>query len=108
MKRYRYLIVGGGMTADAAAHAVREAEPGVHVTMVFPEPAIGARPFPADLAKAVTEDYRARGVEVLAGETVAGLSRQGERTVVRTSGGREVTADAVVAGLGVVPSVELA
>jgi hypothetical protein len=27
MKDYKYLIIGGGMTADAAVHGIREAGP---------------------------------------------------------------------------------
>ena len=44
------------------------------MTMVFPEPGIGFRLFPADLSASVTDYYREQGVEVLAGETVAAAS----------------------------------
>src|SRR4029079_15682471 len=48
--------------------------------------------------------YREKGVEVLAGEMVASAS--GKR--VETQSGRVLAADAVVAGLGVIPDTELA
>src|SRR3989442_2031357 len=38
MNRYRYLIIGGGMTADAAAHGIREVDPSGTVALVSAEP----------------------------------------------------------------------
>src|SRR5881409_3706029 len=38
MPDYTHLIVGGGMTADAAAQAIREAEPGASIGLVGAEP----------------------------------------------------------------------
>jgi len=35
---YRYLIVGGGMTADAAAHGIREADPQGSIGLIGAEP----------------------------------------------------------------------
>src|SRR5206468_2912979 len=38
MKHYRYLIIGGGMTADAAARAIRAADPAGAVGLISAEP----------------------------------------------------------------------
>ncbi|MFL5942384.1 MAG: NAD(P)/FAD-dependent oxidoreductase [Gaiellaceae bacterium] len=95
-------VIGGGFIgSEIAAGLVGN---GVRVTMLFPEPGIGFRLFPTDLSASVTDYYREKGVEVLAGEMVASAS--GDR--VETQSGRTIEADAVVAGLGVVPDVELA
>jgi 3-phenylpropionate/trans-cinnamate dioxygenase ferredoxin reductase component len=95
-------VIGGGFIgSEIAAGLVGN---GVRVTMLFPEPGIGHRLFPADLSASVTEYYREKGVEVLAGEMVASAS--GDR--VETQSGRTVEADGVVAGLGVIPDTELA
>jgi NADPH-dependent 2,4-dienoyl-CoA reductase/sulfur reductase-like enzyme len=72
--------------------------------MVFPEPGIGGRLFPQDLAASVTEYYREQGVEVLAGETVAAV----DGTRVTLGSGRVLEGDGVVAGLGIEPATELA
>jgi 3-phenylpropionate/trans-cinnamate dioxygenase ferredoxin reductase subunit len=72
--------------------------------MLFPEPGIGYRLFPAGLSASVTDYYREKGVDVLDGEMVSSAS--GDR--VETESGRTIEADAVVAGLGVVPNTELA
>src|SRR3989442_1632514 len=38
MLNYTYLIIGGGMTADAAAHAIREADPAGEIGLLSAEP----------------------------------------------------------------------
>jgi NADPH-dependent 2,4-dienoyl-CoA reductase/sulfur reductase-like enzyme len=38
MPRYKYLIVGGGMTADAAVQAIREADADGSIGVVGAEP----------------------------------------------------------------------
>jgi NADPH-dependent 2,4-dienoyl-CoA reductase/sulfur reductase-like enzyme len=95
-------VIGGGFIgSELAAGLVGN---GCRVTMLFPEPGIGHRLFPLGLSASVTDYYREKGVEVLAGEMVASAS--GDR--VETASGRAIEADAVVAGLGVVPDTELA
>lgn len=95
-------VIGGGFIgSEVAAGLVGN---GCRVTMLFPEPTIGFRLFPEDLATSVTEYYREKGVEVLAGETVSAASGSS----VTLGSGRTLDVDAVVAGLGVVPNVELA
>jgi NADPH-dependent 2,4-dienoyl-CoA reductase/sulfur reductase-like enzyme len=95
-------VIGGGFIgSELAAGLVGN---GCRVTMLFPEPGIGHRLFPLGLSASVTDYYREKGVEVLAGEMVASAS--GDR--VETASGQSIEADAVVAGLGVVPDTELA
>jgi 3-phenylpropionate/trans-cinnamate dioxygenase ferredoxin reductase subunit len=95
-------VIGGGFIgSELAAGLVGN---GCRVTMLFPELGIGHRLFPTDLSASVTDYYREKGVEVLAGETVDTAS--GDR--VTTGSGRTIEADAVVAGLGVIPDTELA
>ncbi len=98
----RTVVIGGGFIGSEIAAALTGA--GAKVTMLFPEEGIGWRLFPPALSHAVTEDYRARGVDVLAGETVSDAGA----TSVTTGAGRTIDADVVVAGLGIVPETELA
>jgi 3-phenylpropionate/trans-cinnamate dioxygenase ferredoxin reductase component len=98
----RVAVIGGGFIgSEIAAGLIGN---GYRVTMLFPEPGIGYRLFPADLSASVTDYYREQGVDVLAGEMVASAS--GDR--VDTASGQTIEADAVVAGLGVIPDTELA
>jgi NADPH-dependent 2,4-dienoyl-CoA reductase/sulfur reductase-like enzyme len=98
----RFIVIGGGFIGSeiSAALALNRCP----VTMIFPESGIGARIFPAELSVALNDYFRARGVEVLSGASVTGI----ERHRVTLGDGRELEADAVVAGIGIEPTVELA
>ena len=102
----RFCVIGGGFIGSEIAAAL--ALNGVPVTMVFPEPGIGGRIFPAELSRALSDHYRDRGVNVLPGASVAGIERNGELNRVVLDDGRMLQAEAVVAGLGIKPNVELA
>src|SRR5574340_903454 len=102
----RVVVVGGGFIGSEVAAAL--ATSGCSVSMLFPETGIGARLFPADLSAAVNDYYREQGVEVHDGELVDEIVRDGDRYRVTTKSGRELEADAVVAGLGIVPNTSLA
>ncbi|HEY2854812.1 MAG TPA: FAD-dependent oxidoreductase, partial [Gemmatimonadaceae bacterium] len=85
----------------------------VQVVMIFPGEGIGGRMYPPDLAAFLNDVYREKGVELLAGSTVTGCELRDQKpvlTVRRDPAGdeREVRVDAVVAGIGVQPNVELA
>ena len=91
-------IVGSGKSivtfAPTPTSAAAFVGAGAKVTMIFPEPTVGFRVFPRDLGDFVTQYYRDKGVDVQAGGTV-------------TDPG-DIDADVVVAGLGILPNVELA
>jgi NADPH-dependent 2,4-dienoyl-CoA reductase/sulfur reductase-like enzyme len=88
----RVAVIGGGFIGSEIAAALVGV--GASVSMTFPEPTIGFRLFPRGLGDFVTGYYRDKGVEVNAGGTV--------------DSPRELDADIVVAGLGIIPNVELA
>lgn len=58
MTSYQYLIVGGGMTADAAAKAIREADPkaGIGIISSEPHPPYARPPLSKSLWKGESED----------------------------------------------------
>jgi NADPH-dependent 2,4-dienoyl-CoA reductase/sulfur reductase-like enzyme len=100
------LVIGGGFIGSEIAAAL--APYADRVTMVFPEHGIGARIFPAALSAALNDYYRGRGVEVLSGISVTGIGQHGASSLITLADGRALEADAVVAGLGIEPNVELA
>jgi 3-phenylpropionate/trans-cinnamate dioxygenase ferredoxin reductase subunit len=102
----RFVVIGGGFIGSEIAAAL--AMNARSVTLVFPEPGIGARIFPTELSASVTDDYREHGVDVLAGASVTAIERKGGGMQVATGDRRVLQADAVVAGLGIEPNVELA
>ena len=86
----RFLVAGGGFIGSEIAAALRSQ--GREVTMVVPEPGIGWRLFPPDLARFVTDYYREQGIDVRT------------ETFFESADGFDV----LVAGLGIVPRTELA
>ena len=102
----RIVVVGGGFIGSELAAAM--AMNGCNVTMLFPDDAIGARVYPESLADAVTAYYTEKGVEIRAGTTVKGGARDGQGVKVELSDGDSLRADAVVAGLGIVPNTRIA
>jgi NADPH-dependent 2,4-dienoyl-CoA reductase/sulfur reductase-like enzyme len=105
----RFAVIGGGFIGSEIAAAL--AQNGKDVTMVFPDEAIGARLFPADLASSLTARYRAEGVEVLPRASVTDVAERGDQLVVTLdtdAGVQELAVDGVVAGIGTQPNVELA
>jgi 3-phenylpropionate/trans-cinnamate dioxygenase ferredoxin reductase component len=96
------IVIGGGFIGSELAASL--AANGWRVTMIFPERGIASRVLPVELSAYVTEEYRARGVEVLTDETVAAAGA----TWVTTGSGRTIEADVVAAGLGIEPATDLA
>jgi NADPH-dependent 2,4-dienoyl-CoA reductase/sulfur reductase-like enzyme len=102
----RFAVIGGGFIGSEIAAAL--ALNGKEVVMIFPGKDIGDRLFPRALAEFVSNFYRNKGVELLAGEKIIGLEARGNERVLKTSTHRETVADCVVAGVGIEPNVELA
>ncbi len=107
----RFAIIGGGFIGSEVAAALTMN--GKNVVMAFPGDGIGSRLFPADLSAFLNEFYRQKGVEVLTGVQVIGWEKRQGKPVLKarneqTKGDREIVADAVVAGIGIEPKVDLA
>jgi NADPH-dependent 2,4-dienoyl-CoA reductase/sulfur reductase-like enzyme len=107
----RFAIIGGGFIGAEIAAAL--AMNGKEVVMILPGEAIGSHMFPPELASFLNDYYRQKGVQVLAGQVVAGIENRGSKSVLKIHGAQsnseqQVTFDGVVAGIGVEPNVELA
>jgi NADPH-dependent 2,4-dienoyl-CoA reductase/sulfur reductase-like enzyme len=105
-KGNRFLVIGGSFIGSEIAAALTIV--GQQVTMVFPENAISERAFPKNLSKFLNEYYRLNRVEVLTGESIVSVQKEGNRIVARTGSGRALEVDGVVAGIGIRPKLDLA
>jgi len=105
-RKSSFTVIGGGFIGSEIAAAL--ATNGCKVTMVFPEDGICARIFSPALAGFLVDYYRDKGVEVLAGEYINAVQRNGDSFNISTNSGKNVSAGAIVAGLGIEPSVDLA
>jgi 3-phenylpropionate/trans-cinnamate dioxygenase ferredoxin reductase component len=106
-----FVIVGAGFIGSEMAAAL--AMNGKRVTLVFPEDAVGTPLYPAGLARSVSALFQAKGVELVPrARAIACGSCDGKQllTVRDIESGRErtITADGVIAGIGVEPNVALA
>lgn len=105
-KGARIGVIGGGFIGSEIAAAL--ASNGEQVVMVFPQPGIGARVYPADLSDFVTGYYREKGVEVHTGVEIQAIDRHGSGFVMRGKDGQVIEVDHIVAGIGIQPNTALA
>ena len=99
-------VIGGGFIGSEIAAAL--VMNGKKVTMLFPEEGIGARVYPRELSQYLNYFFREKGVEVLTGVNVKDLKKRNGSYLLVTDKGHQVPVDGVIAGIGIVPNVELA
>jgi NADPH-dependent 2,4-dienoyl-CoA reductase/sulfur reductase-like enzyme len=104
-KGERFAIIGGGFIGTEIAAAL--AMNGKKVTMIFPGHEIGDRMFPRELARYVSGVYKAKGVELSGGEKVVASEGRGNQRTLKTTSGKTIRVDAVVAGIGIEPDIAL-
>lgn len=100
------IVIGGGFIGSEIAAALTII--GCKVTMVFPDDGIGARIYPPKLSEFLNDYFREKGVNVLAGEMVRTLEKKDGHFIVKTENNKTLSADAIVAGIGIEPEVGLA
>jgi len=107
--RRSVLVIGGGFIGSEMAAALRTTK--LDVSMIFPGGALAERVFPQEVAQAVTETYRERGIRIHDHDVpVAIESRRGDLVgfVTHTRTGRRIESDLIVVGIGISPSTDLA
>jgi len=99
-------VIGGGFIGSEVAAVL--AANHCKVTMIFPDETIGARIYPAGLARFLDGYYRAKGVEILTEDSVTAVAQEGGGYRLNTKAGRDLQADGVVVGIGITPETMLA
>ena len=105
-KGEHFAVIGGGFIGSEIAAALTMN--GKKVTLIFPGHDVGERLFPRDLARYVSSIYKAKGVELMPRERVVASEARGNQRALKTSSGKTIVTDAVVAGIGIEPNIELA
>ncbi|HET6453580.1 MAG TPA: FAD-dependent oxidoreductase [Armatimonadota bacterium] len=100
------VVIGGGFIGSELASSLNQNK--INVTMIYPEPYVVSRVFPEYLGKALQSLYQERGVRILSGDVPASIEQSGRKWVTQTRNGERVESDMLIAGLGIVPAVELA
>lgn len=102
----RFAVIGGGFIGSEIAAAL--AMNGKKVTLIFPGHDICDRLFPRELARYVSGIYKEKGVELMPGEKVVASEAHGNQHALKTTSEKAIVVDAVVAGIGIEPNIELA
>jgi NADPH-dependent 2,4-dienoyl-CoA reductase/sulfur reductase-like enzyme len=107
LKECRSLVViGGGFIGLEVASSA--AQLGVNVTVVERQPALLDRALPAGIAAQVERLHRSRGVAIELNSRAISIAGGATVKSVVLEDGRELPADVVVIGIGVIPNTELA
>ncbi|MBA3494364.1 MAG: FAD-dependent oxidoreductase [Gammaproteobacteria bacterium] len=101
-----FAVIGGGFIGSEVAAAL--AMNGRTVSLITPENGICTRLLPAEAVAFFNDYYSQKGVEVITGESVVGLEGTGVNLTLATKNKRRINTNGVVAGIGIVPNVELA
>jgi 3-phenylpropionate/trans-cinnamate dioxygenase ferredoxin reductase subunit len=101
-----FLVVGGGFIGSEIAAALRMQDR--EVTLVLNGEGIGEGLYPPGLSRWLVDYYRGKGVTVRQGTTVERVESRNGRLHIPTRDGESLSAEVVVAGLGIEPAVELA
>ena len=99
-------VIGGGFIGSEIAAALTMN--GKKVSMLFPDEGIGARVYPRDLSQYLNGFFREKGVEVLTGVNVKDMKKSKDSYLLITDKGHPVPVDGVIAGIGLMPNIELA
>jgi len=101
----RFVIIGAGYIGlEVAAVATKR---GASVTVLEMAPRVMMRTAAPQVSAFYEDEHRKHGVVIHTGAKVDGIAANGASFVVHTSAGK-VDADVVIAGVGIVPNIELA
>jgi len=103
----RHLVIaGGGLIGLEVAASARAL--GAQVTVLESQPRLLARGVPADIAAVLTGRHAAEGVKVRCNVNVNAVNADLDGVLIALADGRELSADALLVGIGALPNVELA
>lgn len=102
----RLVVIGGGYIGLEVAAVARKA--GMDVTVVEAMPRVLARVTTPQVSAFYEALHRAEGVTVLTGTGVVRLTGAGRVDGVVLDDGRQIAADAVLVGIGIIPHTDLA
>ena len=100
------VVIGGGFIGSEIAAALNINK--IDVTMIFPDPYLVNRVFPEYLGRAIQDQYRSRGIKILANEQPSVFSKNANTFTTYTLSGKQIESDMVIVGIGIAPYLDLA
>jgi NADPH-dependent 2,4-dienoyl-CoA reductase/sulfur reductase-like enzyme len=101
----RAVVIGSGFIGMEVSSVL--ASQGVQTTMVFPDNRVWQRLFPPPVSTFFERQFAGHGITFMKSEKVVSLTQTNHECQVVLASGRQVPTDFVVAGIGVIPSMEL-
>ncbi|MFP4416948.1 MAG: NAD(P)/FAD-dependent oxidoreductase, partial [Chitinispirillaceae bacterium] len=100
------LVIGGSFIGSEIAASLSKQS--IEVSMLFPEPYLCSRVFDPDLGHTIQDDYSHRGIKILSQDKPLRITAESKGYSVDTQSHGTIHTDIIVAGIGILPSVELA
>lgn len=100
----RVLVVGGGYIGLESAAVLSKL--GHAVTVIEAMDRVLARVAGPELSAFYEAEHRAHGVEIVTGAALASLAAAGDARLATLADGRQIVADVLIVGIGIVPSVQ--
>ncbi|HEX2031605.1 MAG TPA: FAD-dependent oxidoreductase [Actinomycetota bacterium] len=102
----RLVVVGAGFIGAEVAASARTV--GAEVTVLEMQATPLVRAIGPEMGQLYADIHRERGVDLRTGEGVEGVEETSAGVLVRTTAGSNIEGEAVVAGIGIEPNVDLA
>ncbi|MFN8445910.1 MAG: FAD-dependent oxidoreductase [Caldilineaceae bacterium] len=102
----RFAVIGGSFIGSELAAAL--ALNGKEVSMIFPEGSLCAQLLPPDVSGYLNRYYESKGVRLNANTPLKGMEGKLGNYLLHTAFNEEISAEVVVAGIGIQPNTELA
>lgn len=100
------VVIGGGFIGIEAAASLRKL--GKNVTLLEAGPRLVGRAVGPQTSEFLLRHHRAHGIQIILDAQVQELAARGDAVGGVVVGGREIPADLVLIGVGVIPNTELA
>lgn len=101
-----FVVIGGGFIGSEIAAAL--VMNGRDVNIIFPSTGIGTNIYPPALSSFITRYFQEKGVTLLTRENVVAIEKSSRGMTVRTDAEKTLQCDAVIAGIGIEPELDLA
>ncbi len=105
-QKRNFAVIGAGFIGSEIAAAL--AKNGMQVTLIEAGPGIGWKVFSEDMVQFLNGYYREKGVNILVGVNIESLERTEHGIEMKFEKSDSLMVDAVIAGVGIMPNVELA
>jgi NADPH-dependent 2,4-dienoyl-CoA reductase/sulfur reductase-like enzyme len=99
-------IIGGGFIGSELAASLTMNKK--NVTMIFPEKGICGLVLPEPLSLYLNEYFTNKGINIYSEELVTGMAKIGNKIEVYTNKDQTLTFDCLIAGIGIIPNIQLA